>query len=855
MPRARAGEADTVVAVTGGDQSPAWHALTAGDVVERLDTGRTGLPEDERARRLARHGPNTAAAEKREPWWGELLESFTEPLQLLLIAVAVLSGVFGDMVDAIAIASVVVVVAALETASEMRAARAIAALKALTAPTARLVRESGVVEVPSADLVPGDVVAVEAGDVVPADARVLSASGLRADESTLTGEAAPVGKTEHPVPAETELAERSGVLHAGTAVLAGEGRAVVVATGETTQLGRLGKLVADTKEPPTPLQLGLSQLARTVAIVAIAASVLVPVVGLLTGQPWQEMLLSGLTIAFATVPEELPILITVLLAIGGRALARRGVLLRRLRAGETLGAVTTVVTDKTGTLTENELQLAEIRGDRSRVLEVALACQSEDAAQRDPLETQLAHAAAEAGIARQGRQVATFPFDPIRKLVSRAHTTGDGIVLAVSGAPEAVLDRCRLDPATRSALDTELDALSGRGMRVVAFAQRRLDPETADRETADRDVVERELSYVGLAAFTDPIRPGLRRAVAELTDAGVATIVVTGDHPATAAAAAAQAGLPAGRTLRGQDLDVLSDADLATRLRHGSVIPRATPAAKHRVVRALQQRGEVVAVTGDGANDAPALAVADVGIVLGRRSAELARATAGVVLTDDAYPTVITAVAKGRNIGAQLRRAVAFYLGAKLALVLVLLLALALGLPGPFQPVHIVLLEIFMDLGASVAFVAEPAAPQAMRRPPRRADSRFLDRVVVTAIATTAATLTLAVLPAYLLLTELGASTEEARTGAVLTWLTAHALIAWTLRSQPALSWTANPAFPAWAVTALLAGLAATLTPVAAVLDFAPLTWGGAAIVATLVVAATAAAAAANRATRLPQLL
>jgi Ca2+-transporting ATPase len=837
-------------ATVPAEQTPAWHALSTDAVLKELKTGPTALSDVERARRLDRYGRNVPAERKTEPWWKELAESFAEPLQLLLIAVAVLSAIFGELSDAIAIGAVIAVVAVLETVTEMRAARAIAALKAMTAPTARLAREHGVAQVPTAELVPGDVLVVEAGDVVPADARVLTSHGLRVDESSLTGESAPVAKSHHPVPASTELAERSSLLHAGSPVLAGVGRVVVVATGAASELGRLGALVAETKEPPTPLQRALSQIAKAVLVVAITASVLVPGVGLLGGQPWRDMLLSGLTLAFATVPEELPVLITLLLAIGGRQLARRGALLRRLRAGETLGAVTTVVTDKTGTLTENHLRLAEIIGERYEVLAVALACQPSDATRREPMDVELAALAGQAGITRAGRELAVFPFDPARKLVSRVHATKTGVAVAVSGAPEAVLERCGLDRAARQDVDRDVARLSEQGLRVIAFAQRSRPTAPAGKEQA-----EQGLAYVGLAAFDDPLRPGLPEAVAALADAGVATIVVTGDHPATATAIATRAGLPVGEALSGTDVDAMPDADLNGRLVHGSVIARATPATKHRVVQLLQRRPEVVAVTGDGANDAPALAAADVGIALGRRGADLARAAAGLVLTDDAYPTVVDAIATGRNITAQLRRAVAFYFGAKLALVVILLAALAAGLPSPFQPIHIVLLEIFMDLGASVAFVAEPAAPRAMRRPPRSPGAPFLDRGVLTAVATTTATIALAVLPAYLVLTAAGATIGQARAGAVLAWLAVHALIAWTLRTQPRLAWTANPAFPAWAAAAVLAGLAAVLTPVGALIDLGALDGWGLGVVVGLVLAATLVATIARRLAGFPHRL
>ncbi|MFI5908217.1 cation-translocating P-type ATPase [Dactylosporangium sp. NPDC051541] len=853
------------------------HAADGDAVLRALGAGPRGLAPDERVRRRERYGRNVPAG-TRPPkrWRPELAESFTEPLQLLLIAVAVLSAVFGELSDAVAIAAVIAVVAVLETSTEMRAARSIEALRAMTAPTARLVTaDGGVRDVPAADLVPGDVIAVEAGDAVPADARVLDGRGLRIDESTLTGEPAAAGKSAEPVPADTPPGGRSSMLYAGTAVVAGDGRAVVTATGARTELGRLGRLVAAAKEPPTPLQRALSQLAKTVLIIAVGASVAVPLAGVLAGQPIRDMILSGLTVAFATVPEELPILVVVLLAVGGRRLARRGVLLRRLRAGETIGAVDVVVTDKTGTLTENRLRLTEIVGDRQAVLAAAVGAYPPGG--REPMEQQLLAAAADEGRTEPGPVVAGHPFDPHRKLLSRVHHgAGGSYVVAVAGAPEAVLDRCTLDPAERARLDDLVADRARQGLRIIAFATNTLPAPPAARDDAlatdalptapvarddalaantppaapvARDDVERGLRYAGLACFADPLRPHVADAVATLHRAGVATVVVTGDHPDTAAAVAAAAGLPAGhRIARGDRLADATDADLGPLLTHGTVVARATPAAKHRIVQALQARGHTVAVTGDGANDAPALAAADVGIAMGRRGADLARAAADIVLTDDAYPTVVAAVATGRNIGAQLRRAVAFYLGAKVALVAVLLAALAAGRPVPFAPVHIVLLEIFMDLGASVAFVAEPAAPGAMHRPPRRSGTRFLDPAALAAIATAAVTLTAATLPGYLLLAHTG--TEAARAAAILGWLAGHALIAWTLRTRPALSWRTNPAFPAWAVAATVVAAAAALTPAGRLLHLRPLTVRDLAVVAAAVAIAVGLAITARRALR-----
>ena len=463
--------------------------MDAAAVLDRLDASAAGLPAGERARRLARYGPNAPAAPKKDSVLEELLEAATEPLQLLLLAVGVLSSVFGHLEDAIAIFVVIALVVITEAVTELRAAKAIDALRQLAAPAACIRCGGAVAEIPAAELVPGDVFVIEAGDLVPADARVIAAEGLRVDESTLTGEAEPAGKGPAPVPVAAPLAERAAVLYAGTAVAAGDGAAVVTATGPRTELGQLGKLVRQKKEPPTPLQRSLAQLAKVVLVFAVAASIVVPVAGLLTGRSWHEMLLDGLTIAFATVPEELPILVTVLLAVDGRQLARRGALLRRLRAGEALGSVTVVVTDKTGTLTRNRLQLAGIHGDRDVVLATALACQPPGGTgqAREPVETELAAAAAAEGISQPGEQVAAFPFDPARRLASRAWRTGDGLLLAVSGAPETVLARCALPSHGRRRAEAQAAQLAAGGLRVIGFAHRactRSPPTARPRSTS-----------------------------------------------------------------------------------------------------------------------------------------------------------------------------------------------------------------------------------------------------------------------------------------------------------------------------------------------------------------------------------
>lgn len=825
-----------------------WHALDPEQALAELESSPAGLSVAEAARRLE-HGPNEFVHAERKSLVGELAESLFEPLQLLLIAVGVLSLIFGELRDAIAIFAIIGAVAAIETVTELRARRALDALKSMAAPQARVVRAGQTVVVPTKELVPGDVVVVGAGDLIPADCRVIEASALATDESALTGEAEPAAKGVDAVDGEADLAERSSVLHAGTPVVSGEGRAVVVATGADSEIGKLGRMVAEEGEPATPLQQSMAELARVILVIAIAVSVLVPLVGFLHGQSFTTMLLAGLTIAFATIPEELPILVSVLLAVGGRRLARRGALLRRLRAGETIGAVTVVVTDKTGTLTENQLRLVRLEGEREQLLAVAAAtlARERSGTLADPLERALAEAAGDVTI--RGEIVASFPFDPTRKRMSRVWRRDGEVYVSAKGAPEAIIERASLsEDEHRHALAT-VERLADDGLRVIAFGAA-----TRSDLPQDADDAERELRLVGFAAFDDPLRAGVAEAVAALHGAGVATVVVTGDHPKTTAAVARRAQLDGGDILvGGATLAMLDDAELSPRLGDGAVVARATPADKLRIVRLLQARGEIVAVTGDGANDAPALAGANVGIAMGKRGTDLAREAADLVLTDDAYPTIAAAVEGGRTIASQLRRAVAFYLGAKVALVLAILVPLALGMDAPFTPVQIVVLELFMDLGASVAFVSEPTAPDAMHRPPRDPARRFLDGAEVGAIGLVSLALFVGVLGAFLVVrARYGA--EYGGVAAFATWLVGHAAVAWTLRARPWLPLTANVAFPLWATAA--AGTAVSLgSLLAGQLGLAPLPAAAWSVVAVAAAASALVAALGRRALRVSERL
>jgi Ca2+-transporting ATPase len=810
------------------------HAEPVEAIWEQTGSRPGGLTAEEVANR---RGPATARSESNHGGavLEEVVESLTEPLMLLLIAVAVLSAVFGELRDAIAIFFIIVVIGAVEAIAEVRAKRALRALRELSAPNA-LVRRAGAAEaVAAGGLVIGDVLLVEAGSVVPADARVVEADGLATDESRLTGEPVAAAKSPDPVAADAPLAERSSLLHAGTAVVGGAGEAVVVALGDDTEIGRLGRLVAEAREPPTPLQRAMAELARAALIVAATACVIVPLIGVLRGQPGREMLLDGLTLAFATIPEELPILVTALVALGGLRLAQHGVLLRRLRAAEAVGAITVLLADKTGTLTENRLLIEHIDGDREHVLTVAAAAHGAAPAQ-DPVDRALAQAA---GAEPGGERPARHPFDPVRRRESAAWRDGDGAWVAVKGAPEAVLEACAMSAADRAAALDRVARLADDGLRVIAVAERRVAVAPVDAADA-----ETNLAFAGLAAFRDPLRPGVGDAVAELAHAGIRTIVVSGDHPETVAATAREAGIVASAVMHGgAPLDALDDDELAEQLRGEAVIARATPEDKLRLVHVLQERGEAVAVTGDGVNDAPALAAANVGIAMGARGTDLAREAADLVLVDDAYPTIVQAVEGGRALASQLRRAVAFYLGAKVGLVVVVAVPLLLGLPAPFHPVHIVILELFMDIGASIAFVSEPAAPDAMDQPPRDPARRFLDDTQLSAIALTAGAMTVAVLPAFLVVhARWGA--DMAIAAAVAGWLVANVAVAWSLRAQPRLPLRRNVAFAGWALVAAASAAMLSVTQVGATLGVDPLTVGAAGITLAFAAAGVALAGA-----------
>jgi Ca2+-transporting ATPase len=810
--------------MTPSSDAPEWHALPGATVEQGLATSvATGLDDDEVRRRLERYGPNRIRVERTPSYLETFFNEIREPMILLLIGTGVLYGVWGEAADAVTIFVVILLLVTAEVLTEYRAGNAIAALSALAEPMTTVIRNGSACEVTAEALVPGDLLVLRAGSHIPADARLIRSDGLAVDESTLTGESAPVDKdADARLAPAAPLAERSTMVFAGTVVSRGRGTALVVATGAASDLGRLAALAQSVKAPRTPMQEAMASLSATLAWVAIGISILVPFLGwLLNGQPPRTMILTGLSLAFSVIPEELPIIVTMVLGLGTYRLAQRHAIVRRLPAVETLGAVTVIATDKTGTLTENRMELAEVSPAGRRADVLRLGAQANDAlASRsgfvgDPLDTALLRAAQADGIdvaalGMRSSMAHEFPFDNVRKrmsIVSDRH-------VVVKGAPEAILSVSTLEAAQRDAVRSEVDRMAAKGLRVIAFAERTLPDEVPP--TPER--VELGLTFAGIAGFADPPRPEVPAAIADCRTAGIRPLMVTGDYELTAVAVADAIGIDAnGHTLTGAQIDELSDDGFALAVESTNVFARTTPAQKLRIVRALQARGERVAVTGDGTNDAPALAAADIGVAMGETGTDVARDAAGIVLADDNFATIVQAVYEGRVLFANLSKGVSYYLACKLALVGVTLLAVLLRTPIPFAPIQIILMELFMDLAASAAFAAEPAESGVMSRPPRDPQEPFMNGARVSGIVMSAAGLFAAVSTAYLVTWFSGAGLPTAQTMAFVTWLLGHVFLALVMRSERdsllGIGLFSNRVMVAWAVATVVFILLVTFVP------------------------------------------
>ena len=702
----------------------------------------------EAAERLARHGRNTLPSGQQRTIFGMFFGQFRDFMIVILLVAALVSGLVGEAQDTIAILVIVLLNAIVGTVQEFRAEGAVAALREMAAPEARVLRDGKFTTVAAAALVPGDMVLIESGNVVPADLRLLQVEQMQIDESALTGESVPVAKRiDTLAEPELPLGDRSNLAFKSTLVTVGQGLGLVVATALDTEIGRIAGLLNQAAVIKTPLQIRLARFGRYLALAVLAICSIVFAAGLLQGQPIVLMFLTAVSLAVAAIPEALPAVVTISLALGARKLIRHNALVRNLPAVETLGSVSYICTDKTGTLTQNRMTAERfvVGGEQRESLSarengtpwdelgIALALnndviETDGKATGEPTELALYTAAVAAGFDKAAQEqerprIGVIAFDSDRKLMTTVHRSRGGAVAYIKGAPERVLEVC-IDAADH--LD-QADALANEGYRVLAYARRVFD---APPEVIDAQTVEQSFTFLGSVALIDPPRPEVPKAVADCLTASITPVMVTGDHPGTAAAIARRIGIldHAETMLTGPELSALSDIDFARRVASIRVYARVSPAQKLRIVKALQEHGEYVAMTGDGVNDAPALKRASIGVAMGRKGTDVAREAADMVLLDDNFATIVHAVREGRRIFDNVRKFIKYMMSSNSGEIWTLFLAPFLGLPIPLLPIHILWINLVTDGLPGLAFSAEPAEPGIMRRAPRPPDESFLAR-------------------------------------------------------------------------------------------------------------------------------
>lgn len=726
-----------------------WHTLSSEECLTRLNSSPQGLSTQQALQALVQHGANELPHSGGRKLSQILLGQFTDVMILVLLAAAIISGFIGEPQDTIAIIVIIFINAVIGTVQEFRAEKAVAALKKMSAPDAQAMRDAKLVTVAARELVPGDLVILEAGSIVPADLRLIETEEIEIDESALTGESLPVKKhTQVIEQADTALAERSNQAFKSSLVTKGKGMGVVVATGSDTQIGHIAKLLSSEEQVKTPLQKRLIKFGRYLALVILAICALVFIAGVLQGQPPLLMLLTAISLAVAAIPEALPAVTTVSLAFGAHKLIQQNALVRNLPSVETLGSVTYICSDKTGTLTQNKMTVERFVG-LGEVFEniynpqqqpwnhlfTALALNN-DVALRDsqttgePTELALYEAAEKHGFQKSLLEktlprTRAIPFDSNRKMMTTLHRNQAGTIAYVKGAPESVLVACnsQLSEHSEQPFDAgealkQAESLANNGYRVIAVAQRQFETMPTD---LDSQGIENDLTFIGMVALIDPPRPEAQQAVADCISAGMTPVMITGDHPGTAQFIAHRLGINGSKkeVITGQALSKLNDNDYLELVKTIRVYARVSPEQKLRIVKALQANGEFVAMTGDGVNDAPALKRAGIGVSMGNKGTDVAREASDMVLLDDNFATIVGAVHHGRRIFDNIRKFISYTMSSNAGEIWTLFLAPFLGLPIPLLPIHILWINLVTDGLPGLAFTAEPAEPGIMKRPPR----------------------------------------------------------------------------------------------------------------------------------------
>ncbi|NLW91301.1 MAG: cation-translocating P-type ATPase [Syntrophomonadaceae bacterium] len=754
-----------------------WYQLSGDESVIAWGSDyEKGLGAAEVARRQQQYSNELTAVKGVHPAF-MLLKQFTDTMVLVLLAATVISGLIGAMTDAITIMAIVILNAVLGFIQEYRAEKSLQAIKEMVAPVAMVVRAGHHKSVPAKELVPGDIVLLEAGDRVPADLRLLSSSGMEADESSLTGESLPVNKDHRVIyTSEIMLAERSNMAFMGTTITRGRGCGVIVATGMDTVMGNIAAMIQEEKQQMTPLQVRLDQLGKYLIIICLSVCAMVAGLGIYRGEAVMTMFMAGISLAVAAIPEGLPAIVTVVLALGVQRMAGKNAIVRRLSAVETLGCTTVICSDKTGTLTQNQMKvkrmatmggLVETRSDEIKgnsliyrnsrmvkalndpesnmLLTIAGNCNNavgEKTAGRtvysgDPTEIALQTFALNGAAVFKGKRVKEIPFDSERKLMSVMVENNGEYLLLVKGAPEVVMASCsallkgekveRFQERDREYF-AELQARWGKeALRVLGFAYRYLTPAQAT-ELSD-DNLESDLILVGICGMIDPPRPGVAGSVQECLRAGITPVMITGDHPLTAGAIAREIGLSSSEeVISGALIDEMSDKELYDKAMRSRIFARVSPQHKNRIVKVLQGRNQVVAMTGDGVNDAPALKSADIGVAMGKSGTEVSREAASMILADDNFSTIVQAVYEGRAIYDNIRKFIRYLLGCNIGEVLVMFMASLLGMPMPLLPIQLLWVNLITDGLPAMALGVEPPEPGIMLRTPRPKNEGIFER-------------------------------------------------------------------------------------------------------------------------------
>ncbi|MDN5362482.1 MAG: P-type Ca2+ transporter type [Moorella sp. (in: firmicutes)] len=901
-------------------QSRPWYQFSPAEALGELKSDtRKGLATAEARRRLEEKGPNQLQARPGVPPYMLFLAQFQDLMVLVLLAATVISAFLGEVADAITIIAIVVINAILGFIQEYRAERSLEALKEMAAPEARVRRDGEVRRVPAREIVPGDILLLESGDRVAADALILSATGFQADEAALTGESTPVTKEPGPLAGHVNLGDRRNMVHQGTVIAGGRGIALVVATGMATEFGKIAGLLQEVEAEETPLQKRLASLGRWLVLACLAICAAVVVTGTLRGEDLYGMFLAGVSLAVAAIPEGLPAIVTVCLALGVQKMVQRSAIIRKLPAVETLGCATVICSDKTGTLTQNQMtvrqawaggrsfsvsgtgykpqgeykekgQRVNIKGDLQMLLTIAAQCNNaqlqkaglgiggwlrggngrspngtggrngffsqlfgsrdEDSwsISGDPTEGALLVAAAKGGLwrerlEREEPRLAEIPFDSERKRMSVICRSGQGLRAYVKGAPDVILDLCGailldgqvvpLDDAWRQEIRAQNEAMAGQALRVLALAYSDLPAGTE----LQPDRVERDLVLVGLMGMLDPPRPEAAAAIQLCRQAGIKVVMITGDHQITARAVALELGLPAAEegVLNGRQLDAMDDAELARVAPGVNVYARVSPHHKLRLVRALKANGQIVAMTGDGVNDAPAVKEADIGIAMGKSGTDVTREAAAMILADDNFATIVAAIEEGRGIYDNIRKFIRYLLSCNIGEVMTMFVAAVSGLPLPLLPIQILWMNLVTDGLPAMALGVDNKEPDLMKRPPHPPGESVFARGLGWSMAILGFQIGLATLAVFILGLYLGdGDLPTARTLAFTTLVMAQLFAVFECRSEHlspfAVGYFSNPYLvAAVAISLTMQLLVLYLPPLQAVFKTVPLNlfqWG-----------------------------